>query len=272
MTATKAVILAAGKGTRMHRAAGAGALLDEAQRRMASQGLKGLIPFHGRPYLSYVLSALADAGFRECCMVVGPDPNPVRSYFQQLESERIRIEFAVQSEPLGSAHALLAAESFASADPFLVINADNYYPASVLTKMRELAGSGLAGFRREVLVGQGNMPASRVAAYALVTADEQGCLAEIVEKPGAEEVRGLDGRSWISMTCWRFGPSIFEACRTIGLSVRGEYEIPEAVAQAAGVLGERFRVVPVNEPVLDLSCQDDIPSVAEHLRGRVVEL
>lgn len=268
---TKAVVLAAGKGTRMRRAS-PGAPLDDAQRRMAEQGLKGLIPFHGHPYLSYVLSALADAGFRELCMVVGSDPNPVRSYFQELHTQRIGIDFAVQSEPLGSAHALLAAESFASADPFLVINADNYYPASVLTNMRALEGSGLAGFHRDVLVGQGNIPAERVAAYALVTTDEQGCLAEIVEKPSPEEVGRLEGRSWISMTCWRFGPSIFAACRVIGPSVRGEYELPEAVAHAAGVLGERFRVVPVNEPVLDLSCQEDIPSVAEHLRGRLVEL
>lgn len=269
MTASKAVILAAGRGTRM-REGQPGARLDEAQRRMAERGLKGLIPFHGHPYLSYIISALADAGFREICLVAGPEPDAIRSHYQGVETRRVRITFAVQEEPLGSAHALLAAEPFVDGDPFLVINSDNYYPAAVLTKMRELEGSGLAGFRRDVLVTGGNIPADRVAAYALVTTDEQGCLLEIIEKPEPEEVRRLEGRSWVSMTCWRFSASIFEACRSIRPSVRGEYELPDAVSHAVRALGERFRVVPVDEPVRDLSHRADIESVGEALQGRSV--
>jgi dTDP-glucose pyrophosphorylase len=268
---SKAVILAAGRGTRMRREQ-PGVQLDEAQRRMAERGLKGLIPFHGHAYLSYVVSALADAGVREVCLVVGPEPNAIRDYYQEMETERVRIEFAVQEEPLGSAHALLSAEPFAAGDPFLVLNSDNYYPAPVLASLRQLDGSGMAGFRRDALVSEGNIPADRVAAYALVTTDEQGFLSEIVEKPDPDEVRRLEGRSWISMTCWRFGPSIFEACRSIDPSARGEYEIPDAVIYAAQSLGERFRVVPVDEPVLDLSHRKDVASVAAWLQGRTVRL
>lgn len=267
----KAVLLAAGRGTRMRRC-DPSARLDRAQMEMADRGLKGLIPFHGHPYLSYVLSALADAGFSEVCLVVGPGADAVRSAYEGIETHRSRISFAVQQEPLGSANALLSAERFAGEDPFLVLNADNYYPDPVLERMRAISESGLAGFRRETLVAEGNIPPERVAAYALVTTDPDGYLARIVEKPVADDLARLEGGGWVSMTCWRFGPAIFEACRSIDRSVRGEYEIPDAVMYAVESLGERFRVVPAHEPVLDLSRRADVEGVGGALRGIKVRL
>ncbi|HEX7119876.1 MAG TPA: nucleotidyltransferase family protein [Longimicrobiales bacterium] len=267
----RAVILAAGRGTRMRRPA-PGVPLDDAQRRMADLGLKGLVPFHGHPYLSYVIAALADAGIREVCLVVPPGEHPIRAHYQALATERVRIAFAVQDRPLGSAHALLAAERFAAGEPFIVINSDNLYPPSAVAALHGIDGSGLAAFRRERLVAGGNIPAERVAAYALVTADAEGCLDEIVEKPTPDAVRRLEGCAWVSMTLWRFGPSIFEACRAIRPSARGELELPDAVAWATRVRGERFRLVPVDDAVLDLSCREDVPGIAERLEGVAVRL
>lgn len=266
---SKAVILAAGRGTRMQRER-PGVAIDDAQRRLADRGLKGLIPFHGHPFLAYSISALADAGYGDVCLVVRPDPDPIRDYFASIETRRVRITFAVQSEPLGSAHALLAAEDFATGEPFLVINSDNDYPRAALAALRDLDGPGLAGFDPDALVSQGNIPADRIAAYALVTADDDGFLTGIVEKPDPETRRRLEGRCLVSMTCWRFGPAIFDACRAISPSPRGEYELPDAVAYAMHSLGERLRVVPVAGPVLDLSNRGDIPTVAAFLEGRSV--
>ena len=124
----------------------------------------------------------------------------------------------------------------------------------------------MAGFRRETLTGSGNIPPERVAAYALVSTDADGFIDEIVEKPGPADIARLEGHAWISMTLWRFLPSIFDAARRVPRSARGEYELPEAVAMLVRE-GERFRVVPVNEPVLDLSSRADVESVAMHLRG-----
>ena len=58
----KAVILARGLGKRM-RQADEHASLDPKQAAVADQGIKAMIPI-GRPFLDYVLSALADA---DCC-------------------------------------------------------------------------------------------------------------------------------------------------------------------------------------------------------------
>jgi dTDP-glucose pyrophosphorylase len=74
------------------------------------------------------------------------------------------------------------------------------------------------------------------------------------------------------MNCWRFGPSIFEACRNIPLSKRGELELTAAVQYAIDELGETFQVVYVQAPVLDMTSRKDIAAVAEKLAGVEVEL
>ena len=242
--------------------------LDEAQREMAVRGLKGLIPFRGRPFLDYGLEALADAGFGEACLVVRPGRDPIREAFQARAGGRLTLRFAVQQEPRGSAHALLAAEGFAAGEPIVVVNADNLYPAATLEAVRRLDGSGLAGFREEVLAAGGGIPLSRIAGYALALADARGFLTRIVEKPDPATLRQLRSRASVSMTCWRFRPAIFTACRAIGPSARGEYELPDAVSYALATLGEPFRVLPSDEPVLDLSEPDDVAIVAARLEER----
>jgi glucose-1-phosphate thymidylyltransferase len=74
------------------------------------------------------------------------------------------------------------------------------------------------------------------------------------------------------MNCWRFGPAIFEACRAIEPSPRGEYELPSAVSYAVDHLGETFRVLTFRGPVLDLSSRQDIEEVAKRLQDVEVEL
>lgn len=249
-----------------------GVELDPRQRRMAERGLKPLIPFHGHPYLSYGLTALADAGFRDVCLVVGPDPDPIRAHYAGLPKERLRIAFAVQPEPRGGADAVLAAEAFADGRAFAVLNADNYYPPAALAGLRRLPGDGLVAFRRHALIARSNIPPERLAAFALVAVGEDGCLERIVEKPSPAEARRLGEPALVSMTCWRFGPDIFEACRAIVPSARGELELPDAVMWAVELRGACFRVRLSDEPVLDLGNQADVGPVAAALGGRRVSL
>jgi dTDP-glucose pyrophosphorylase len=268
---TKAVILARGLGTRMRRAAG-GAVLDSNQAAVADTGVKAMIPI-GRPFLDYVLGALADAGIAEVCLVVGPEHDAIRRYYrEEAHVARLRIAFATQERPLGTADAVLAAEEFAGPDHFLVINSDNYYPAEALARLRAVGRPGLVGFDQEALVRDGNIDAARVLKYALVTVDGDGCLAGITEKPDEDTWRRVGAHALVSMNCWSFGPSIFEAARRIGPSPRGELEITDAVRYAASRLGVRFAVVPVAAAVLDLSVRSDIPSVARRLEGTDVRL
>ncbi len=102
----------------MQRAASPATATPE-QRRIADSGVKGMIPFR-RPFLDYVLSALADAGCRQVCLVIGPEHDTVRDYYQRVRvPRRVEIAFAEQRDARGTADAVLSAEAFAGDDPFL---------------------------------------------------------------------------------------------------------------------------------------------------------
>ena len=55
-------------------------------------------------------------------------------------------------------------------------------------------------------------------------------LTRIIEKPTPAQLDALGPDVWVSMNCWRFDERIFDACRDVPLSSRGELELPVAVA------------------------------------------
>jgi dTDP-glucose pyrophosphorylase len=263
MGVEKAVILAAGRGTRM-READSGASLSSAQALAADSGLKAMVPFHGRPFLDYVIRALVQAGIREVCLVVAPGH---RSILEAVANpgRGIQVTCAVQPEASGTADAVLAAEAFVAGENFLALNADNYYPVSALRALQDLAGPGLPVFERERLVRQSNIPRERVIRYAVLRVGSDDILERIVEKPDASELESPDRPVLVSMNLWRFSPAIFEACRRVGVSSRGERELPEAVQFAITQLHQRFQAVSCEDGVLDLSTRSDVAPVAQRL-------
>ncbi len=261
----KAVILARGLGTRM-RKSDETAALDRQQTAIADSGVKAMIPI-GRPFLDYVLSGLADAGYSEACLVIGPEHQIVRDYYRENVPRRIRIRFAVQEKPLGTADAVLAAREVVGNDLFLVINSDNYYPVDALRGLRELGRPGLALFDRDQLVAGSNIPEDRVGKFAVAKVNPAGCLERIYEKPLPETIRSLGSPIYVSMNCWMFSPVIFSACTSISPSARGELELTDAVQYAIEVLKEPLRALTYTSPVLDLSSRSDITAVADRLRA-----
>jgi dTDP-glucose pyrophosphorylase len=266
----KAIILARGLGKRM-RAADASASLAGDQARAADAGMKAMIPI-GRPFLDFVLSALADAGLRQVCLVIGPEHAAIREYYNSLPLRRTTVRFAIQEQPIGTANALLAAQAFAGRDPFLVLNSDNYYPVEVFKALRDLGEPGLPAFERESLIREGNIPRERVGHYALLQIGSDGYLEKIVEKPGEMPASPTGREVFISMNCWRFDSAIFRVCELVPRSARGEFELPEAVQFGLANLGLRFKAVPFHAGVLDLSQRSDIASVAQRLAATEVEL
>ena len=284
MSTRRAVVLARGLGTRM-RAADPHAPLTPEQQAAADAGFKPLMPVNGRPFLDYVLSALADAGITAVALVVAPDHDALRRrYAIDAPPSRVRVTFVVQREPQGTANAVLAAEGWTDGKPFLTLNADNIYPVRALADLSALDEPGLCIFEREALVSSGNIPADRVRAFALVQVDHSGYLTSIVEKPAPGEAVGLppEGGSYksstpvasawrkdevmVSMNCWHFDSRIFAACRDVPRSSRGEFELPQAVGLAIA-RGVRFRAVRAHGAVLDLSRRADAADLARRLVG-----
>lgn len=268
---TKAVILARGLGTRM-REQDATVTLAPGQIAAADSGVKGMMPV-GRPFMDYVLGALADAGFTDVCMVVAPDHQEMRDYYtKRIVPKRLRISFAVQSAAIGTADAVLVAEEFTRGEPFVVLNSDNYYPAEVLARLRTSAGPTAVGFSREGLLHGGNISAERIAGYALLETGDDGVLKRVSEKPGEASLATLGADVSVSMNCWRLTSEFFRACRDVQPSPRGELELPLAVQYAIDILGMRFAVIRVDAAVLDLSRRADIPSVTALLSTTEVSL
>jgi glucose-1-phosphate thymidylyltransferase len=262
----------------------ASAALAGDQARMADAGLKPMIPFRrappqssgeprrssksaGGPFLDYVLSALADAGCLDVCLVIGPDRDVVREHYVRTPPQRVRVSFAVQAEPRGTADAVLAAEAFAGGEPFLVLNGDNYYPVEAFRALAALDGPGLPAFHAATLVRESNIDPERLRSYALLRIAPNGDLEDIVEKPDPHAFDAIAGDVYVSMNCWRFGPSIFRACRAVAPSPRGELELPDAVRYAIRTMGERFRTIPFRAGVLDLSRRADVAEVGRRLEG-----
>ncbi len=190
----QAVILARGLGTRMRRN-DAEAALDPHQRAVAETGVKALIPV-GRPFLDYVLSALADAGYRRVGLVVAPDHEPLRDYYhRQLRLQRLELRFAVQEHPRGTADAVAAARSLCGDEPFLVLNSDNYYPAEALRRLRDEPGCAVALFERESMLAQSNIPADRVRHFSVGQIDRSGFLRRIWRSPTTPRWRRWASRS-----------------------------------------------------------------------------
>ncbi len=265
----KAVILARGLGTRMKKDNDAAKMSDE-QSKIADTGVKAMIPID-RPFLDYSMHNLAEAGYKEVCLVIGPEHDAVRNYYQnEVGLLRLKISFGVQEQPLGTANAVLAARGFTGNDDFIVINSDNFYPIDALKGLRELDGPGLAGFERESLVEQSNIPADRVSSFAVITANADGFMTKIIEKPDKQTLASIPSPQYLSMNCWRFGPEIYTACDNVPLSPRGELELPDAVQYTINKLDQRYKTVNVRGAVLDLSSREDILAVVDRLKGMEV--
>ncbi|MCL3776921.1 MULTISPECIES: nucleotidyltransferase family protein [unclassified Actinomyces] len=261
-----ALVLARGLGTRM-RAASDASGMTAAQAAAAASGYKALMPIGEHRLIDYSMSALADAGIERIVLVVGPEHEDFAAHIDSLGLSRVRVELAVQVEPRGTANAVLSAAEVIGDEPFLMVNGDNYYPVEGMRELAERGGNALLGFDRAALVAGSNIPAERVAAFALVKASD-GVLTDIIEKPAPEVVEAAGEHALVSMNCFGFTPKIFDACRSIGPSARGEYEIVDAVRALPGPVA----VIPTRGAVLDLSRREDIADVEARLATTAVVL
>lgn len=281
----RAVVLARGLGKRM-READPGIELSPEQRQAADAGLKAMMPVNGRPFVDYVLGSLAVAGVTDVALVVAPDHEVLEAHLAATPPVRLRVSFIVQDAAVGTANAVLAAEAWTRGEPFLTLNADNLYPIEALRALVAADEPAFPAFDADDLIRSSNIPPDRIRAFALASVDDDGYLIAIVEKPdlppegrrhldenppeGGDPVqRVASGFSRkISMNCWRFDARIFEACRDVPKSARGEFELPEAVGLAI-TRGVRFKALPARGPVLDLSRRADTADVARRLAGQV---
>lgn len=162
----QAIVLAGGLGTRL--------------REAVPDGPKPMAPVAGRPFLAWLLDALADAGFTRAVLAVGYRHDAIRDHFGD-SYRAMALDYSVEDRPLGTGGAIrLAADRVDVAEVF-VLNGDTFVDVD-FTAMRELHR---AGAERLTLAVARVDDAARYGALRIV----DGHVAGFVEKgrggPGA---------------------------------------------------------------------------------------
>ena len=197
----KGILLAGGTGSRLHP--------------LTSVVSKQLLPVYNKPMIYYPLSTLMLAGIREILVICTARDKP---QFEGLlgagQHLGLRIEYAVQDEPKGIAHALLLGESFANGESTALILGDNIF-----------YGSGVGDALRGYLYSPGaTVFAQRVtdpSRYGVVELDADGKASSIVEKP-------LNPKSDLAVTgLYFFDKTVFGRARALVPSARGELEVTD---------------------------------------------
>ena len=226
-----------------------------------------LHPLAGMPLVAHVIEAARAARPLAIAMVVGHGGDAVEKALAAPD-----LVFVRQDPPRGTGDAVRPAEAFANGESFLMINSDNFYPTQALEALRRSPAPAVAVFERDAMLAGSNIPADRISKFSVVLSNPDGSMKMIIEKPDADTLQSLGNDVFVSMNCWVFSPRIFDACRAIKPSPRGEYEITDAAQYCIDVLGEKLAVHKIAAPVLDLSSRGDIAAVNEKLKQITVNL
>ncbi|MGM0405360.1 MAG: bifunctional sugar-1-phosphate nucleotidylyltransferase/acetyltransferase [Thermoplasmatota archaeon] len=116
----KAVILAAGEGTRL--------------RPFTVSEPKVMIPVANKPIMEYVIEALVDNGITDIVIIIGYKKEKILTHFGTGEDFNANIEYVIQRKQLGTAHALAQAEEKIDGD-FLVLPGDNVISKETVARL-----------------------------------------------------------------------------------------------------------------------------------------
>jgi len=197
ITIMKAVILAAGEGTRM--------------RPLTQNRPKVMLPIVNRPILEHVVLAVKNADINDFVFVVGYHSDTVQNHFGDGSKWDVRIDYVEQKEQLGTAHAIGLAKDFVD-ERFLVLNGDVLVESSYLQKLMK---------RKEVVVLSAKKVDNPQEFGVIITRGNK--VTKIIEKPKSPSSNLANSGIYV------FGQEIFDAIKRTKKSIRGEYEITESI-------------------------------------------
>lgn len=240
MSKPAAVILAAGRGTR----------LQEVTRDLP----KPLLPLHGKPLVEHVLDSLREAGFGRFLMVVGYRHE---LFYARFAADR-SIHFALQDPVDGTGSAARLARKFTGAEPFLLMFGDILAsPADIRAVWERLLGDPQAA--AVIAVKEVDDPWQGAAVY-----EKDGAVTEIIEKPPL----GTSRTRWNSAGIFAFRPEIYEALEGIEKSPRGEYELTDGLKKLLEA-GRRVLAQPLVHAWRDVGRPEDVAAALELTTGRL---
>jgi len=197
----KGILLAGGKGTRLHP--------------LTAAVSKQLMPVFDKPMVYYPLTTLLLAGVAEILVISTPDHLP---HFEAVLGDGsqwgVRIDYLPQPEPKGIAQALIIGEGFLGDDASILVLGDNliYGRYDFLRRAVDNAGDHATIFAYHV---------EDPSPYGVIEIDDDGTITNLVEKP-TQPVS-----PWAIPGLYVYPPGAAEEAHRVTPSARGELEITD---------------------------------------------
>jgi bifunctional UDP-N-acetylglucosamine pyrophosphorylase/glucosamine-1-phosphate N-acetyltransferase len=196
----KALILAAGEGTRM--------------RPLTANIPKPLLPVSGKPFLQHIIETLERLGIADIFLLIGWKNQRIKEYFGEGEKFNVNITYLYQEERMGTAHAVGIAQSKINS-PFLCLNGDIVVSDSYLKGIMDF----YSNYKGSIMsLAEVENPGR----FGVVSLSDDKVM-EIEEKPKVPK------SNLVNAGIYLFTPSIFSAIEETGKSSRGEYEITDSI-------------------------------------------
>ncbi len=204
---TRAVLLAAGRGTRM--------------RDLTNDLPKPMIAVRGKPILQHIIEGLRGAGVNQFLIIVGWRAEVVRETFRDGAGLGVEIGYATQVEQDGTGKVVELARDFVGSDPFVLSYGDILVEPGNYSRLTTLddGTEAIVTVKRSEDVSQGGA----------VFVNERFELIDLREKPQPGEPTS----PWYNAGIYAFRPGIFDFTARLERSPRGEFELTDAVRALA---------------------------------------
>ncbi|MEQ1841765.1 MAG: sugar phosphate nucleotidyltransferase [Verrucomicrobiales bacterium] len=202
---THAMILAAGRGTRMQH------LTDELPKPM--------IPVRGKPILETIIRGLQENGIERILIVVGYRKEVIMDHFGDGSSLGLEVSYVVQEVQNGTGKVVELGRNFTGSNPFVLSYGDILVPPESYAPLTRLDGDhGRIAVKVNEDVAKGG---------AVFVKD--GLVTDLIEKGKP----GQPTSPWYNAGIYTFSPVIHEYVARLKLSPRGEYELTDAIRDMA---------------------------------------
>ncbi|PTY06748.1 nucleotidyl transferase [Verrucomicrobia bacterium LW23] len=219
----KAVILAAGKGTRM--------------KELTASQPKPMVPVRGKPVLQWIIEGLRDhAGVTNVFLVVGYQGDVIRNYFGDGDAFGVNIEYGEQEVQNGTGKAPEVARDWVARDNFLLTYGDIFLPDpaayAIIAAAWQETDDALVTVKT----------AADLSKFGAVFLDLHDYMTDLVEKGNFPKT---PNNAYANVGIYIFTPRLFTYTSELTLSPRGEYELTDAlramIDDSAKIRGVRMK-------------------------------
>ena len=193
----KAVILAAGEGTRM--------------RPLTSSIPKVMLPVANKPMLEHIVDSAIEAGIDGFVFITGYHEEAIEQYFGNGNKWNVNIDHIHQEEQLGTANAIGYAKGHVK-DKFIVLNGDVLVSSDHIKHMIERKEEAVITVKR----------VDNPSDFGVIETDGNKVI-NIIEKPEFPPTDLANAGIYL------FSETIFDLIEQTTLSPRGEYEITDSL-------------------------------------------